>query len=174
MDVGVLIVVAAAIGIVFFFVIRKDRKDKSNEVDLNPSTEDMIEYQTEEDILDTFETDLLEAINNHRVSINLNTVKSDKFCGILCEEHCLYMINKGKISHDNFIKRGYEVKRRGGNKIGETVAYGYSYPQSILMGYLNSSGHKKIIEGEYFTHVGVRVLKNNEGRNYNTLFFTNF
>lgn len=118
----------------------------------------------------TFEKELYDLINNHRRNINVSEIKNtDSFVRRLAEGHCDYMIEVGKVSHDNFSDRVASVNTIGVNFVGEVVAYGYSTPRGILNGYLNSPSHKKVIEKDKITHIGIRVMKNDSGRYYNTI-----
>jgi len=40
-----------------------------------------------------------------------------------------------------------------------------------LNGYLNSPSHKKIIEMSGLNHIGIRIMKDNNGRYYNAIIF---
>lgn len=123
-------------------------------------------------VMSDFENELLELINNHRRNINLGEItKTDSFVRDLAEEHCNYMITNGNISHDNFANRVLLVKTIGTDYVGEVVAYGYATASGMLNGYLNSPSHKDVIEKVGLTHIGLRIIENDKGRNFNTIIF---
>jgi len=135
---------------------------------------DDIDYFPIESNLTEFEAVLLDSINNYRASINLLELKSDTLAQSVARKHCQYMIDNDKISHDNFSKRVIFLQDYGADKVGETVGYGFGTPSGFLYGYLNSPSHKAVLERDYYTHIGVIVLKNKIGRNYNVLIFVNY
>lgn len=118
------------------------------------------------------ENELFKIINLHRKIIGINEIKyTDSFIRKLAEKHCKYMIGIGEVSHDNFGDRSLSVKTIGVKFVGEVVAYGYSTASGMLKGYLNSPSHKRMIEMDGLTHIGVRIMKDNNGRYYNTIMF---
>jgi len=52
----------------------------------------------------------------------------------------------------------------------ENVAAGQPTAQSVMTAWLNSSGHKANIEGNY-THIGIGVAKDQNGSKYYTQIF---
>lgn len=114
---------------------------------------------------------ILSLVNTHRKTKGLNTLKRNTTADKLANEHCDYMISKNKISHDNFSSRTKKLRNNENAKsIGENVAYGYNTAQKVVDGWLNSSGHKENIEGD-FTHTGIAAVKNPDGTYYFTQLF---
>ncbi len=123
---------------------------------------------TEEAIL---ENEILELVNAHRNSIGKNSLALNNRASELAQEHTLYMINKGGISHDNFNERADILfQEENAYSVGENVAAGYATAQSVMTGWLNSTGHRDNIEGDY-THIGVSAIKNSSGTYYYTQLF---
>ncbi|MFZ3273609.1 MAG: CAP domain-containing protein, partial [Lutibacter sp.] len=86
--------------------------------------------------------------------------------------HTDYMIEVGAISHDNFAERAQILMEQAGAKtVGENVAYGFSTAEGVVNGWLNSEGHRKIIENPDYTHFGISTDSNTENRNYFTNIF---
>ncbi len=119
----------------------------------------------------TNEIEILELINNHRISIglialqNMSTIKAQAF------GHTDYMIDKSEISHDNFLRRSSNLKDNpGALRVAENVAYAYSSPESVVNAWLNSEGHREIIEGD-FTNFDISAEKDNDGKWYYTNIF---
>lgn len=119
----------------------------------------------------TIESQILQLVNNHRTNIGKSVLVLNSLAVTLAEEHTLFMINQGEISHDNYEERGLRlVNEEQANKVGENVAYKYKTAQEVMDGWLNSSGHKKNIEGD-FTHIGISAIKNDAGQYYYTQVF---
>jgi len=110
-------------------------------------------------------------INEHRDSLGLSPIQIDnQYASAFAVEHTVYMIEKGRINHDNFSHRSEALKTRGAKSVGENVAYGYTTAEDVVFAWLHSPSHKNIIEGSY-THTGFGVLKNEDNRYFFTQLF---
>ena len=110
-------------------------------------------------------------VNEHRANLGLEPIKSDlEYASAYAVDHTMYMIDVDKINHDNFVERSQALKERGAKMVAENVAYGYSSAEDVVRAWLNSPGHRRVIEGQY-THSGFGVLKNSEGRYFYTQLF---
>ncbi|WP_459213066.1 CAP domain-containing protein [Aquimarina rhabdastrellae] len=110
-------------------------------------------------------------VNEHRTSINLNTLELNEVASELSVDHCEYMIQQGTISHDNFGTRSDELNQRvGAVSTGENVAAFQRSAEQVMNDWLNSPGHRRNIEGN-FTHIGIAAEKDADGRYYFTQFF---
>ena len=117
------------------------------------------------------EIEILELINNHRITVCLNTLNDMSKVKATAYSHTDYMRDKQEVSHDNFYQRSSSLKNNpGASKVGENVAYGFSSAQSVVNAWLNSSGHKEIIEGD-FTNFDISAEKDSEGKWYFTNIF---
>ena len=115
--------------------------------------------------------DILDLINEYRMSIGLSAIKRDQqYASAYAVEHTKYMIDMDRINHDNFGVRSAALKDRGANRVGENVAYGYATAENVVNAWLNSPSHKDIIEGDY-THSGFGVIPNENGTFYFTQLF---
>lgn len=118
------------------------------------------------------ETEILDLVNSYRNGINLASLNSLNVVSSVADSHTEYMIEKGKISHDNFDQRAQTLMNKANAKtVAENVAYGYTSAESVVNGWLNSESHRSIIENPNFTHFGISTESNNEGRNYFTNIF---
>jgi uncharacterized protein YkwD len=118
------------------------------------------------------ENDILDLVNVHRTSLGLTTLTKLNVVSGVADGHTEYMIETGKISHDNFDERAQELMDKAGAKsVAENVAYGYTTAESVVNGWLNSPEHKAIIENPNFTHFGISTEANNDGRNFFTQMF---
>lgn len=115
---------------------------------------------------------VLAAVNTYRSSKGMSTLKFDtEYATAYAVEHTLYMIALEQINHDNFInRRSKGLKQKGAVTVGENVAFGYTDPRTLIRAFSNSPGHKKILEGNY-THLGIGVVDDTNGRFYFTLLF---
>jgi len=121
---------------------------------------------------DETETELIDLINDYRVSQNLNALQPINHISYKSEEHNAYMIQKNVVNHDFFQERSQNlIQVLGATRVNENVAYNYNTPQAALNAWLNSPGHKANIVGD-FTHFGISVSINPEsGRKYYTNMF---
>ncbi|HEY0045293.1 MAG TPA: CAP domain-containing protein [Flavobacterium sp.] len=118
------------------------------------------------------ELELARLINDYRVSLGLNPLETINHISYKSEEHNEYMISNNVVNHDYFQERSQNIINvLGAVKVNENVAYNFNTPQSALNAWLNSSGHKHTIEGD-FTHFGISVTINPEtGKKYYTNIF---
>lgn len=118
------------------------------------------------------ETQTLDLVNNHREDIGLNKLIASEAVSIVAKNHTDYMIEAGELSHDNFEERSENLRKKENAKsVVENVAYGYPTAESAIEGWLNSSGHREIIEDKNLTHFGVGVGSDSKGRNFYTQIF---
>ncbi|MBK5213193.1 MAG: CAP domain-containing protein [Flavobacteriaceae bacterium] len=115
---------------------------------------------------------ILVLINDYRASLGLSTLQIDnQYASAFAVDHTQYMIEKEQINHDNFGYRSEGIKYHDGAQVvGENVAYGYDTAEKVVEAWLNSPGHRAIIEGNY-THTGFGVMKCPKGRSYYTQLF---
>lgn len=115
--------------------------------------------------------EILHLINEHRNSIGLATLKADQsYASAYAVDHTQYMIEKSKISHDNFGIRSSALKEQGAKIVGENVAFGYDSAEAVVNAWLNSPNHLKVIEGQY-SHSGFGIIPNANGTYYFTQLF---
>ena len=119
----------------------------------------------------TIADEILQIVNNHRLSIGENTLETNTLATNLANEHTEYMIAQNDISHDDFNQRSDRlIDEENATRTGENVAYGQRSAQQVMTAWLNSPGHRKNIEGD-FTHIGIGVVKNDAGVYYFTQIF---
>lgn len=119
----------------------------------------------------SMETEILSLLNNHRTGKGLIKLEISKIIKTQTDAHTNYMIGKNDISHDDFKQRSDYLKQNDNAKsVAENVAFGYSSAKAVVNGWLNSSGHKKNIEGNY-THFNLTAKQNSKGTWYYTNIF---
>lgn len=115
--------------------------------------------------------EILQLVNTHRASIGEESLSENTLATQLANEHTSFMIGQGEISHDDFDDRADRLfDEANATNVGENVAYGQQSAQAVMEGWLNSSGHRENIEGN-FTHIGIGVIKNSAGVYYFTQIF---
>ncbi|MDO9038126.1 MAG: CAP domain-containing protein [Lutibacter sp.] len=118
------------------------------------------------------ESEIVSLVNAHRSSLGLNTLNTLIIVSGVADGHTNYMIEVGQISHDNFAQRAQTLMSEAGAKtVGENVAYGFNTAEGVVKGWLNSDGHRKVIENPDYTHFGISMEKNSDNRNYFTNIF---
>lgn len=119
----------------------------------------------------TIETQILELINNHRLSKGLNTLADMSLVKSVAFSHTDYMVVNNEVSHANFyVRSDYLKANTGATEVTENVAYGYSSAQTVVNAWLKSDSHRANIEGD-FTNFDVAAEKNLEGKWYYTNIF---
>lgn len=118
------------------------------------------------------EEEVLILVNIHRESIGLSKVSPLTQPYIEAVNHNKYMIENGKISHDNFEIRSRNLMTTANAKvILENVAAGYSTAEGVVKGWLNSELHRKNIEDPSVQFMGISAKQSATGRNYYTQIF---
>ena len=129
---------------------------------------DAIELSLTTPTTKTIEVEILELINNHRLSLGLSTLSDMTLVKQVAYSHTDYMVVNNEVSHTNFYKRSDYLKANAGAiKVSENVAYGYSSAESVVKAWLKSDGHRANIEGD-FTNFDLAAEKNAEGKWYYT------
>jgi uncharacterized protein YkwD len=135
--------------------------DKANDIQLS-----LVSPQTK-----TIEVEILELINNHRLTLGLNPLADMTLVKSVAFSHTDYMVDNNVVSHDNFFKRSSYLKEKAGAKsVSENVAYGYTSAETVVKAWLKSEGHRENIEGDY-TNFDVSAEESAEGKWYYTNIF---
>ena len=158
------------LSLLFIITLSSCSKEAVEETEaLNVLTVSTVIAKSTADILLTEK--LVEAINDYRISKNLNTVVLDvNAAQNLAMGHCSYMSTKDEASHDNFLSRSTELRKTGATAVKENVAYGYSNANSIVNAWINSDSHRVTLEGD-FNHVGIGFLNSISNTKYCTALF---
>ncbi len=140
---------------------------------LNSCTSDSLEETPvlEAENVITIEQDLLDIVNEHRLTLNTNALEFSNIAYKYANIHTDYMIAKGSISHDNFSSRATNINSEVEvEMVAENVAKDYQSAIDAFQGWYTSSSHKKTMEG-VFTHTGISVKKDEQGNYYFTQLF---
>lgn len=119
----------------------------------------------------SMEIEILELINNHRITNGLSTLNNMDEIKAQAYGHTDYMIDNSEVSHDNFYNRKQNLQNNvGAINVAENVAYAFSSPESVVNAWLNSEGHRNVIEGDY-TNFDISAEKDINGKWYYTNIF---
>ncbi len=117
------------------------------------------------------ENKLFDLVNEHRISLNLNPLTFDNLSYSFASEHSEYMISQGVTSHVKFNERAAEISAgTGAEFVAENVANDYFTIEDAMKAWLESSGHKENIEGDY-THSAISIKKDSNENLYFTQIF---
>lgn len=117
------------------------------------------------------EVEILNLINDHRLSLGLNALNDMNIVKSVAYSHTDYMVDNDVVSHDNFYTRSNYLKSNiGAKKVSENVAYGYGTAQGVVNAWIKSESHKANLEGDY-TNFDISAEKNKDGRWYYTNIF---
>ncbi|SDS30612.1 CAP domain-containing protein [Christiangramia echinicola] len=119
----------------------------------------------------TIEVEILEEINIYRKALGLSELKAMAELSVESEDHNEYMIEEGLVSHDNFSLRASKLMNKvGARAVAENVGFGYRTSEAVVNAWLKSKGHRENVEGEY-SHIGISVRQDENGKNYFTNIF---
>ena len=142
-------------------------KDELKPEDTTLKTADLVDYVAYSEM----ELEVLNAVNDHRISVGLSELKRVDGITFLASDHNTYMIQKKEVSHDNFQKRYFTlVNEIGAQAVSENVGFGYRTSEAVVNAWIKSEGHRNNIEGNY-THFGISVAQDENGKNYFTNIF---
>jgi len=117
------------------------------------------------------ELELINLVNVHRAELGFPILVISGLVSTEATSHSVYMVEQATVSHDNFdIRMLNLIQQASAQSVGENVAFGYRNAEGFMNAWLNNSGHRSIIEGE-FTHFGISARKNADGRYYITHMF---
>ena len=120
------------------------------------------------------EVDLIERVNNYRVSNGLTPLQSVEHIGYLCSKHNQNMIETGMIGNQNFQERSHNLElTMNATKVSELIGYNYNTNQSVIASFLASPPCKKILDESDKSRIGVAINISPSGRKYYTLIFIN-
>lgn len=130
-------------------------------------TANLVDYFT----YSTIEMEILVAVNNYRKENGLGELGTLDDITFQAIDHNKHMIVNKKVSHDNFDKRYIAlVNELGAKAVSENIGFGYRTAGAVVNAWINSEGHKNNIEGD-FTHFGISVAQDEDGKNYFTHIF---
>ncbi len=152
--------------VALIFTMNSCSSDSSENSTSSASTQKVMSYT-----YNSSEIETMALINNYRVSIGLNELQQINHISYKSEEHDNYMITNNVVNHYDFVSRSENIMQvLGAKSVGENLAYNYNSPQSAVDAWLKSPAHKANIEGN-FTHFGISIRVNADGKKYYTNIF---
>ncbi len=113
------------------------------------------------------EQDVFDLVNEEREKAGVNPLSWCDGLYELAKAHSCDMCDRGFFSHVNPEGEGPFDRAKAGHAgsytfppttcRGENIAMGYSSPEQVMNGWMNSSGHRANILRGGFTHIGVGV-----------------
>jgi uncharacterized protein YkwD len=107
----------------------------------------------------SYEARVIDLINAERVNTGLSALSPQGQLGSAAQLHSVDMACNNYFSHTGLdgSNSGERAQRQGysSSYVGENIAAGYSSPESVVQGWMNSPGHKANILGADYTEIGV-------------------
>ena len=111
----------------------------------------------------------MDLVNQHREKRGLQTLDYSPGMSAIIEKHAKNMaLGKVKFGHSGSAVRCDRAEKvlGGGNLCGEIVAWGQKDAKKAFQAWLNSPGHRAIIENGRYNQTGFGFYKNKAGRIY--------
>lgn len=127
--------------------------DTTTDSDSNTSTDTVVSSQTQ------FENKVLELVNEERAKYGLATLEMDESLRDLARLKSNDMQKNNYFSHTSpTYGTPFEMLKSYGisyKAAAENIAQGYTTPEAVVEGWMNSSGHRKNILSSSYTHIGI-------------------
>lgn len=119
----------------------------------------------------SLESEILDGVNKYRESIGMKALARVDEVTYQADDHTVYMTSNEVVNHNNFnVRYSNLVSEVGAKAVAENVAFGYNTADAVVKAWIASEGHRDNIEGN-FTHFGIAVDKDKNGKNYFTNIF---
>jgi len=114
--------------------------------------------------------ELISLVNDHREEIGKPLLIRNATADQLAAEHAAYMIALNKVNHDNYDKR-WEVleQKENAEEVTENIGYDINAEKAVAQ-CLKNIWLKANVEGD-FTHTGIAVKKDKNGKYFYTQLF---
>lgn len=117
------------------------------------------------------EIEIMELINAYRIEKGLSKLNDMSAIKAEAFGHTDYMIENDEVSHANFHQRRANlINHVGAEAVAENVAYAFSSAESVVNAWINSDGHREVIEGDY-AYFDISAEKDEDGKWYYTNIF---
>ena len=119
----------------------------------------------------SLELEILSSVNSYRRSQRLQELELLDVISIQAEIHNAHMIEAKEVCHHNFGERYRALKESvQAQSIGENVGYGFYNANSLVLAWVNSEHHHKIIMAKN-THFGISARMEEGEKVYVTMIF---
>lgn len=153
---------------VFILLISCGKNSDSPSGKRNDSIEEKTQSSQASDLMSS-EEEYVSLLNNYREKLNLNFLIHSSAISEVASSHSEDMaLEKVPFGHRGFSGRCQRIKSifPTMNSCAEVVAWGQDHSQEVLEAWLNSSPHRRTLEGEHFTHTGIASFDNGDGDKY--------
>lgn len=152
------------IGMLLFSCSKDDTNIYENEINSGPEAAPL-NYSN-------IESEIFVLVNNYRENLGLTKLQVLDIISNVASTHTSYMVENNVVNHSNFELRTKNlIENANAEIVGENVAFGFQSADGVFNGWLQSDGHRKIIENPTYTHFGISIKSDSEGRNYFTQIF---
>lgn len=128
----------------------------------------------DDDATSDYDFQILEEVNNYRVSVGLSTLEHNDFIWQLAREHSMYMAdNETNSNHDGIEQRYEKIIKEFGNSLKDENVSSSSTKRSakeVVDLWLASISHKENLDGDY-SITGISAIKSGDGTWYFTQIF---
>lgn len=122
--------------------------------------------------LSEFEQRVVELVNKERAAYGLSELTADESLSSVARAKSQDMSDNGYFSHTSpTYGSPFDMMKSFGisyKTAGENIAMGYTTPEAVVEGWMNSEGHRANILNSSFTHIGVGYVSSG---NYWTQMF---
>lgn len=119
-----------------------------------------------------YENEVIRLVNEIRIKNGLNKLETDWQLSRVARYKSQDMKDNNYFSHTSPVYGSpFEMIKNFGisfRSAGENIAKGYSTPQAVVNGWMNSSGHRANILNSYYTRIGVGYVS--EGKYWTQMF----
>ncbi len=120
--------------------------------------------------VNSMEKQVASLTNSERNAAGLGTLTLDSQLSKLARMKAEDMAKKGYFSHTSpTYGSAFDMMKKYGvsyRTAGENIAKGQKTPESVMNGWMNSSGHRANILSSAYTHIGVGYAKDSKGNTY--------
>ena len=125
--------------------------------------------------LDALRQRVVTLTNNRRRNHGCNNLSQNDALNTAAQTHTRKMANRNTLSHElpGEPSLGTRVRRAGYDwtMVAENIAAGYTTPEAVVRGWMNSSGHRRNILNCRYRHIGVGYAVSDRGTPYWTQVF---
>lgn len=121
----------------------------------------------EQPITNNLNYHIFEHINQHRAKQHLPLLQINPHIQVAATQHAQDMADgKSPFGHDGFEERArILLSKLGGSSVAENVALGSAHAERIVQSWLESSGHRNNLEGD-FDWTGIGIAQANDEQYY--------
>jgi uncharacterized protein YkwD len=120
-----------------------------------------------------YAAEVVALVNDHRSSLGLGSLQVPSSLAAAAVWKARHMAEYAYMQHDDpappvarSVGSRLSACGYGGGTWGENIAYGYSSPQAVVNGWLDSPGHRANIENPAYTAIGVGAAGSDSGTIY--------